>query len=280
VLRAYDNRASSVTVRRPDVYLNWPKLSGTTRIVFDSSVGDSGGKDFGEALPGGGTEEWMWERDLSKYKSRLLVISTPFLEGTHFAELIQQFVPLVEQLRDLHRDGYVHGDIRARNVAFAEGHGSSLFDWDLGGLEGTVVYPRGYNNVLTDGYRRNKPGGLITRSDDWFAFSRLTFAVHEIEPPPILPNAGIEILRARNELHSRHRELRGAPAELNDNNIESRADELIDFFRKATESGWSVTPDDLHRLDLELHERKATGSPSKHVAQGENQVEIMPAQSS
>jgi hypothetical protein len=67
---------------------------------------------------------------------------------------------------------------------------------------------------------------------------------------------------------------------MNDNDIESRADELIDFFCKATESGWSVTPDDLHRLDLEEQDRKATGSPPKFVGQGEISVEIKRAQGS
>jgi hypothetical protein len=275
VLRAYDNRASSVAVRRPDVYLNWPKLSRTTRIVFDSSVGDSGGKDFGEALPGGGTEEWMWERDLSKYKSRLLVISTPFLEGTHFAKSIQQFVPLVEHLRDLHRDGYVHGDIRARNIAFAEGDGSRLFDWDLGGQMDTVVYPKGYNNVLADGTRRNKPGGVISRSDDWFAFSKVAFGVHKIEPPLVSLDKDSGTTLAA--MYRRRDELGKVPSEMNDKDIDSRAGELIDFFRKATESGWTVKPEETFLEDLEMQEKKATG---KFVRRGEKSVEIKRSQSS
>jgi hypothetical protein len=250
VLRAYDNRLICTT-RRPDVYLNWSKLKGTTRTVFDSFVGDSEGKDFGEVLPGGNEPNWMWERDVSKYKSRLLVIATPFIDGTHCAKSIQQFVPLVKQLRDLHREGYVHGDIRARNIAFAEGEGSSLFDWDLGGQEGTVVYPEGYNHVLVDGSRRNKPGREISRSDDWSAFSEVAFGVHKIEPPPISPTASIEILRAMDDLYTRHRKLSDDPEEMNDNDIERHADELIDFFRKATKSGWTVRPKEKYRLELE-----------------------------
>jgi hypothetical protein len=220
----------------------------------------------------------MWEEDLSQYKRRLLVIATPFIEGTHFAKSIQQFVPLVEQLRDLHRDGYVHGDIRARNIAFAEGDGSRLFDWDLGGQVDTVVYPKGYNNVLADGTRRNKPGGLISRSDDWFAFSKVAFGVHKIEPPLVSLDKDSGTTLAA--MYRRRDELGKVPSEMNDKDIDSRAGELIDFFRKATESGWTVKPGETFLEDLEMQEKKATGSPPKFVRRGEKSVEIKRSQSS
>jgi Ser/Thr protein kinase RdoA (MazF antagonist) len=111
--------------------------------VFDSPAGDSGGSDFGEALPGSDEPDWMWRDDVSKHKSRLLVISTPFLEGRHYAESAAEFGPLVEQLEDLHRDGFVHGDIRGFNAAFRPGGEgrSQFFDWDLGGRGGGREVP-------------------------------------------------------------------------------------------------------------------------------------------
>jgi hypothetical protein len=111
VLRAYDSRACG-TERRPDVYLRWSELEATTGVVFDTAAaarapgGGTDGSGFGERRPRGDGPSRMW----AESGSRLLVISTPFVEGRHYAESPAEFVPLVDQLRRLHGGGFVHGD--------------------------------------------------------------------------------------------------------------------------------------------------------------------------
>jgi hypothetical protein len=70
---------------------------------------------------------WLWTRT----SSRVLVISTPYYEGRHWALSPSEFKPLLAQLEALHSKGFVHGDIRCFNTAF--GAESRLFDCDYGG---------------------------------------------------------------------------------------------------------------------------------------------------
>jgi hypothetical protein len=88
-------------------------------------------------------------------RARVLVISTPYYEGRHWALSPSEFKPLLAQLEALHRKGFVHGDIRCFNTAF--GAESRLFDCDCGGrasdgssLRGAVS-PRGGANLVCAG---------------------------------------------------------------------------------------------------------------------------------
>jgi hypothetical protein len=116
--------------------------------------------------------DWLW-----KCRGQLLVISTPYLTGKHYATSPLQLLALVFELEQLHREGYVHGDIRGFNVVFQEGatdrfhptfdrQGEAInFDWqgfrghlidyDFAGMKGvdTTTYPTGYQTTLEDGFR-------------------------------------------------------------------------------------------------------------------------------
>ena len=112
-------------------------------------------------------------------QGKLLIISTQYHEGVHYAELPSHFVPIITQLEELHERGYVHGDIRAynmvlqysptsRNGAICTTTGSStasdsckgwLIDFDYGWKKGEVTYPKRYKDELHDGIRPGKEGG-------------------------------------------------------------------------------------------------------------------------
>jgi RIO-like serine/threonine protein kinase len=80
-----------------------------------------------------------------------MVSAAPYREGRHYATTPGQFVPIIEALEKLHRDGFVHGDIRGFNTVFSDVKGEGwLIDFDFGEKEGkeTTVYPRGYNKLL------------------------------------------------------------------------------------------------------------------------------------
>ena len=98
------------------------------------------------------------------------LIATPFREGSHYASKPTDFVPLIEQLRLLHKQGFVHGDIR--------GFGSWLIDFDFGGKVGEAVYPPGYKSALTDGCRFGEAGEVIKKWQDWYALGSLIFHCH------------------------------------------------------------------------------------------------------
>ena len=106
--------------------------TGPTEIICDFREGKATSRDFGVRDEGDlvGDRLWGVRGDRS---SRLLVISTPFVEGRHWAVSPSEFRPLVAQLESLHGKGYVHGDIRCFNIAFGPNQGSRLFDFDLGG---------------------------------------------------------------------------------------------------------------------------------------------------
>jgi hypothetical protein len=97
VLRAYDSRVCG-TERRPDVYLRWSELEATTGVVFDTAAaarapgGGTDGGGFGERRPRGGGPSRMWAEGEAPSDSRLPVISTPFVEGRHYAASPAEFV--------------------------------------------------------------------------------------------------------------------------------------------------------------------------------------------
>jgi serine/threonine protein kinase len=118
-------------------------------------------------------------------KKQLLVIATPFRKGLHFAKFPTDFLPIIAHLQKLHKAGYVHGDIRAYNTVFSEQKGGPgfLIDFDFAGKKGKAFYPKGYNPLLPDGYRRGEGGEEIKVWEDWSALGRLIFDVHRIRKP-------------------------------------------------------------------------------------------------
>jgi serine/threonine protein kinase len=128
------------------------------------------------------TRELFFTASPDKY---VLVISTPFRKGSHVAQRPNDFLPIIEHLEKLHEAGYVHGDIRARNTLFPEEEGDPgyLIDFDFSGKAGTVCYPTGYVRGLDDGDRRGFENENIEKWQDWFAFGRLMFDIHQFVPP-------------------------------------------------------------------------------------------------
>jgi hypothetical protein len=187
VLRSYDNRAC-YTERRPDVYL-YSGVTGGSKIVCDIHTGrpEPSDSDFGTRHLCSDTLAWLWKTN-RQTSSRLLVITTPFREGSHYAAKPLDFVPVVEHLEKLHAKGYVHGDIRCFNVAM--GPDGGLIDFDFGGkllkgegeTTGSLKYPQGYKPGLSDGTRRGRAGVPITKFHDVYALTRVIFGFHHFYP--------------------------------------------------------------------------------------------------
>ena len=146
-----------------------------------------------------------------KFTGNLLIISTLYRDGVHYATHPYHFLPIINQLCHLHSKGLVHGDIRAYNMVLQHEVDSSetnnvvdyessdgttnqctgwLIDFDFGGECGKVKYPTGYKGELKDGDRPGDGGQPITIMDDWKSLIRLIFHTHSIlgsklSPPSI-----------------------------------------------------------------------------------------------
>ena len=105
------------------------------------------------------------------FRGRLLVIATQFHDGVHYATRPVHFLPIINHLEKLHRQGFVHGDIRAYNMVFKydvacpeSNHFAIdtrrntttnnfcdgwLIDFDFGGkYSEEVCYPKGYKRIF------------------------------------------------------------------------------------------------------------------------------------
>ena len=195
MLRSYDNRLR-LTERRSDLYLEpvfEKKKAIALRILEIKDVKVGRRKSVGPI-------DRLW-----RYEGKLLIISTPYHEGMHYAKSPRHFLPVIDHLVQLHRQDYVHGDIRAYNMVLnydtpsadtkASAVGTNctttgstasdskscegwLIDFDFGGKKGAVKYPKGYKNMLHDGIRPGKEGEKITIMDDWKSLIGLIFHTH------------------------------------------------------------------------------------------------------
>lgn len=73
---------------------------------------------------------------------RFFKITYDFIDGDHVPKTLEQFVGVLNTLDCLHRNGYVHGDIRVVNIVFHD-TSSTLIDFDLCRKEG-CFYPSTY----------------------------------------------------------------------------------------------------------------------------------------
>lgn len=140
--------------------------------------------------------EWLWV-----YQGKLQIISTPYRPGLHYAARPHHFLPIIDQLVHLHSQGLVHGDIRAMNMVLlyydrprsesdevvvgihdSDDSGNDckgwLIDFDYGGQQGVVLYPKGYRDFIHDGERFGRDGQKITILDDWQSLTSLLFRTH------------------------------------------------------------------------------------------------------
>jgi hypothetical protein len=195
VLRAYDNRLV-YTNRRQDVYLQF--FEGDTQKVVeyedralatDVHAPETVHRDdqapetlpFGTCQEGSDDRDWMWS-----FRGRFSVLSVPYHPGRHWAREISEFIPVLEQLRSLHREGFVHGDIRCTNIVFAKDNGN-LIDFDFGGKVGgqnPPRFPANYVFDLPDGNRLPRPNAAISMMDDTYAMTQVVLNFHNLQPPP------------------------------------------------------------------------------------------------
>ncbi len=54
---------------------------------------------------------WLW-----KFQGQVKVIATEYRDGVHYSTKPHHFLPIVDHLKQLHANHYVHGDIRAFNM--------------------------------------------------------------------------------------------------------------------------------------------------------------------
>ena len=119
--------------------------------------------------------EWLWN-----FKGQLKVIATPYHEGQLYATHPNQLIPIVDYLEEMHKHGYVHGDIRGYNMILncedPKNPKGWLIDFDFGGhIDTSPKYPIGYIKSLPDGFRRGVTGQPITFEDDWFTLGEIIF---------------------------------------------------------------------------------------------------------
>jgi hypothetical protein len=176
VFRCYDNRVR-FTERRPDYYL----LRGAEKWIHIQDSARPGPLDFGDrgdnpALTN--SPGWLW-----MYKGQLMVLSTGFIKGKHYATSVSQLLGAVTDLEKLHNGGYVHGDIRAYNIIFGE-NTAQLIDFDIAGLQelSSTKYPEGYKRSLMDGNRLGVEGQQIMKREDWRALIYILFVLHSVAP--------------------------------------------------------------------------------------------------
>ncbi|CAB9515909.1 unknown protein [Seminavis robusta] len=161
-----------MTARSPSVYLTCQDIVGKCRTVVELPVRGS---------EPGGEDDDFWHKGKAQ---TLLIIAVPFRTGGHQAKQPAAFVPIIQQLQELHKKGFVHGDIRACNIVFGEDPKEGWlidFDFDFGGEAGVVKYPNGYKQTLDDGRRIGEEGNEIKKVDDWYGLGQLIFDLHRFD---------------------------------------------------------------------------------------------------
>jgi len=193
----------------------------------------------------------------------LQVIAVPYKEGSHVPSKWADFIPIIEQLQELHKLGYVHGDIRGFNVVFADDKGG-LIDFDFSGKpKDKKKYPPGYRRSLDDGIRKGD-GDVTSRHNklqfwhDWYALGHLIFRSFIIKSPSNEASQTFNLWERMIEWTA----ISKPPSQ-------QQINELIDLLRNLDRAGLSVEPnsdfqDDLDAMNKSIVTKKgATGSPLK-----------------
>jgi serine/threonine protein kinase len=281
VFRCYDNRLR-YTDRRPDVYLEsyiFPRAKEFFRIKdSERPILNFGKQDFCDDYDHSNDPDWLW-----KFRGQLMVISTQYLHGKHYAESPLQLLALVLHLEQLHSIGYFHGDIRGYNIVFQkeanvgnkdrdnvlEGHRGYLIDFDFAGNKGaeSTKYPRAYQRSLPDGSRLGKAGDKITLHHEWFSLKHILFDLHIMVSPDDPTTA---LINKRQSLLLKFA-ADGAPTE-------AEIQDLKEFLVEIHQHGWKIVPSASFKIQLQEHglyeqpsspavartgTNHATGSPEK-----------------
>jgi len=107
----------------------------------------------------------------------LVLLKYNYVEGDHHATSARQFKSAIEALRELHKGGIVHGDVRALNMLFAEER-CTFIDYDFAGMK---AYPANYVSTgLHDVGRHNDAVANRPPKEehDWFALASV-MEMHE-----------------------------------------------------------------------------------------------------
>lgn len=181
MIRAYDNRVRQ-TSRSPYLYHNWSKIKDDTKHVVKWTEDNNGESD--ENTIEFRDKNYLGQSTLFRSDGKcgkVEVIAVPFVPGSHACSNVLEALCLTRYLKDMHREGYVHGDIRALNIVFA-GDKTMLIDYDFGGIHGQVEYPPGYVKALPDGGRGfANEGEKITSERDTEALCHILGALHFLE---------------------------------------------------------------------------------------------------
>jgi hypothetical protein len=187
VIRAYDNRVRQ-TSRSPYLYHNWSKIKDDTKHVVKWTEDNNGENDDNTIE----FRDKNYMRQSTLFRSdgkcgKVEVIAVPFVAGSHACSNVHEALCLTRFLKEMHTEGFVHGDIRALNIVFA-GDKTMLIDYDFGGIDGQVEYPPGYEKVLPDGGRGSaNPGETITSERDIEALCYVLGGLHS--PSTMAPHS-------------------------------------------------------------------------------------------
>lgn len=172
----------------------------------------------------------------------LRIIAIPYKKGGHVATKPTHFIPVIDQLKELHAAGFVHGDIRAFNTVVSDqADQGGLIDFDFSGIPGHA-YPQGYVQCLPDGRRlgNGKDKGIHDKLrywHDWYALGKLIFAVHVLKPP----NGDFE---AHSSMWARASTIAMELTELGDesseDNIARCIEKLQGLLRDVEDQGWTI----------------------------------------
>jgi len=256
ILQSYDSRYRK-TDRSPEIYQN-PDCAHIDGGQVETIV------ELPEHDTVGNAHDLFW----SKSKERgLLVIAVPYKKGEHVAKTPMDFLPVIDQLQQLHDSGYVHRDIRAFNTVFS-GETSGLIDFDFGGKPGKR-YPAGYRTSLNDGTRCGRESKTLEYWHDWYALVRLIVDVHLLEPHPKEElNIGLD-----SRWNNAMRQGKRIGSETSPEEIAGFIGELRLLLQDLAQEKWIVRPcgtfqDELDMImsDPTATRQGATGSPPKKLS--------------
>eukprot|EP01091_Cochliopodium_minus_P021053 TRINITY_DN9459_c0_g1_i1.p1 TRINITY_DN9459_c0_g1~~TRINITY_DN9459_c0_g1_i1.p1 ORF type:complete len:404 (+),score=83.30 TRINITY_DN9459_c0_g1_i1:661-1872(+) len=102
-------------------------------------------------------------------RMKWVVVEYKYIKGEHYAKNALQIRYVINSLLNIHKDGKVHGDIRACNIVNAEDPSkSTLIDPEYVGL---IDYPVNFNHDINDGKRDDgaKAEYPIKKEHDYFS---------------------------------------------------------------------------------------------------------------
>ena len=226
-----------------------------------------------------------------QFKFLTLVISIPYHFGVHYATHPCHFLPIINHLESLHRQGFVHGDIRAYNMVLAYDDTDAtnmcekkavkgwLIDFDYGGKHNSVVYPKGYKQLLADGDRPGEADEHITIMDDWKSLFGLILTKYHIFPKEedddslaVKERQILRVTQLRTKIDWYYFAEPGAITNISDFNYPAS---LMRGYLELISTGYTILPIPSFRSDMEhcglwnnpkrknISSSAATGSPPK-----------------